>query len=318
LKVYQSLDEFKKVKHAVVTLGTFDGVHQGHRKILQRVRELANDCHGEVVLLTFFPHPRMVLYPGEHGVELLNTPDEKIDLLENAGVDHLIIHPFSATFSQVDPEQFIADILVKKLGTYKLVIGYDHRFGHNRQGSFDDLVKMASDFGFEVEKIPEKDVDDVAVSSTRIRELLNRGEIEDASRLLGGDYRITGMVTKGEQLGRKLGFPTANLIIPPYKLIPTDGVYICNVLIDGECYYGLLSIGRRPTVLDNGELSVEVFIINFDKNIYGKTISISIVHKIRSDKKFNSLEELTTQMHGDLKYALHYIETKPQNNNACL
>jgi len=310
LKVYTSIDQFAGVQHAVVTLGTFDGLHVGHRKIIKRVRDLANDCHGEVVILTFFPHPRMIINPDDHGVFLLNTPDEKIELMEKSGVDHLIIHPFSTEFSKLDAGSFIADILVKRLNTYKLVIGYDHRFGNNREGSFSDLVRLASEYGFEVEKIPEQDIDDVAVSSTRVRRALQDGEIEVANKLLGSRYRISGMVVKGKQLGRQLGFPTANIQVADYKLIPVQGVYICNVYIEQKEFKGLLSIGNRPTVEASGVLSVEVFILDFDADLYGQQIAVEMLHRIRADIKFNGIEELKSQMNADLEFAKSYFESK--------
>jgi riboflavin kinase/FMN adenylyltransferase len=252
----------------------------------------------------------MIINPDDHGVLLLNTPEEKIDLMKSSGVDHLIIHPFSTEFAKLDAGSFIADILVKQLNTYKLVIGYDHRFGNNRQGSFTDLVRKASEFGFEVEKIPEQDVDDIAVSSTRVRRALREGEIDIANKLLGSNYKLSGKVVKGKQLGRQLGFPTANIQVVDYKLIPVQGVYICNVYIEHKEFKGLLSIGTRPTVESAGLLSVEVFIMDFSNDIYDQFITVEIMHRIRADIKFENLEELKNQMNADLEFAKSYFESK--------
>ncbi len=291
----------------MVTIGTFDGVHLGHQKVIKRVRQLADDCHGEVVVLTFFPHPRMIINPGNHGIRLLNTLDEKCELLEKAGVDHLIIHPFSQEFSNHTPEDFVSNVLVNSLGVYKLVIGYDHRFGKDRSGSFDDLIRFAPNYGFEVEKIPEEDVNDIAVSSTRIRNCLQNGEVDEAKQLLGVPYRLSGKVIHGQKLGRELGFPTANLDLENYKLIPEEGVYIGNVYIDGKFHEGLVSIGTRPTINDEGKLSVEVFIMNFDKDLYDRPLKVDLLHRIRPNVKFDNVEQLVDRMKADQKIAEEYF-----------
>ncbi len=311
MKIYQNLEEFQAVDNVVVTIGTFDGVHVGHRKLISRVKELANEINGKTVILTFFPHPRMILYPQEHGIELLNTVKEKIDLLEEAGIDHLIIHPFDQEFSELSSINFIKDVIVNKLQTKRLVIGYDHRFGRNREGTFDDLVKMGKKWKFEVEKIPEEDIDHIAVSSTLIRKALKSGDLDTATSYLGRPYSMTGTVVHGNKIGRTIGFPTANLnILENYKLIPSEGVYIVEVDFMNETLFGMLSIGRRPTIEDEGKLSIEVYLLDFNREIYGAVLTLRLLHWIRGDKKFNSLDELIQQINNDRTYTLNYLKAR--------
>ena len=311
MKIYHSLDDYQPVDNVVVTIGTFDGVHVGHRKLIDRVKEIAREIGGETLILTFFPHPRMVLYPNEHGIELLNTVREKILLLEEAGVDHLIIHPFDQEFSELSSEQFIKQVIAEKIKTSKLVIGYDHRFGRKREGSFEDLLKLAPTLGFEVEKIAEEDVNDIAVSSTLIRQALKSGDVQTAISYLGRPYSLTGTVVHGNKIGRTIGFPTANLKIEEnYKLIPSEGVYVVEADLLNETFYGMLSIGKRPTLENDGRLSVEVFLINFDRNIYGEELTLRILEWIRGDEKFGSIEELTLQIKKDLDYTLKYLNIR--------
>jgi len=310
LKIYHSINEFEPVKNAVVTIGTFDGVHLGHRKLIEKVREIADGIGGETVVLTFFPHPRMVLYPNEHGLELLNTIAEKKALLAEAGVDHLIIHPFDKLFSELSSTEFIKSVIVNKLKTKKLVIGYDHHFGKKREGNFDDLLRLAPEMGFDVEKIEEEDVNNIAVSSTQVRNALKRGDIDTAISYLGRPYTITGKVVHRNKIGRTIGFPTANLqIAEDYKLIPAEGVYVVRVILGKEKFYGMLSIGRRPTVEQNGELSVEVYILDFDREIYGEEITLHFLKWVRADKKFNGIEELKQQIENDRTFTLKYIKS---------
>lgn len=309
MKIYYSLEDFNPVENLVVTIGTFDGVHEGHRKLIHRIREAAREIGGETLALTFFPHPRMVLYPEEHGVELLNTSNEKIKLLEEAGLDHLVIHPFDAEFAGMTSEEFVKKVLVKKLKAAKLVIGYDHKFGKQREGSFDDLLRMGPKYGFSVEKISEKDVNDIAVSSTQVRKALKSGDIATATAFLGRPYSLSGTVIHGNKIGRTIGFPTANIHLPEtYKLIPAEGVYVVEVELMNESFHGMLSIGRRPTIEEKGELSIEVYILNFNREIYGSEITLRFLDRIRGDIKFNSLDELTKQINNDLVYTLNYFE----------
>jgi riboflavin kinase/FMN adenylyltransferase len=299
MKIYHNIDEFKTVKNAVVTIGTFDGVHLGHRKIISRIKELADECGGETVILTFFPHPRMILHPEDESIKLINTINEKAQLLEQLGVDHLIITPFSRDFSNQPPEDYIRDVLVNNIGTKKIVIGYDHRFGKDRQGGLADLLKLAPVYGFEVVEIPEQDIHEVAVSSTRIRTALLDGKIELANEFLGYPFFITGKVVRGDQIGRQIGYPTANIVIEEhYKLIPSDGIFSAMINIGGTNYKGMAYIGSRPTV--NGiTRNIEVNIFDFDKEIYNQQVSMQFYNFVRSDVRFLNLEELKVQLAKD-------------------
>lgn len=299
MNIYHGIEDFNKLDYAVVTSGTFDGVHIGHQKILERLKEVARKNNGETVLLTYWPHPRLVLYPEQTDVQLLNTFEEKAELLREQGIDHLLRIPFTKEFSNTSSEDFIKKLLVEKIGTKKLVIGYDHRFGKNREGSFEHLKANASIYGFNVEEISRQDVDDVAVSSTKIRNGLTEGDVSSAAHLLGRPYRILGRVVRGEKIGRMIGFPTANIEIEfKHKLIPADGAYAVFVDYEGSTYKGMLNIGYRPTV--NGlSRSIEVHIIDFDKEIYGETLSIQFIERIRPEVKFEDIEALKNQLQAD-------------------
>jgi riboflavin kinase/FMN adenylyltransferase len=296
LKVFHSIDEFQKVKGAVVTTGTFDGVHVGHRKIINRLNEIARKNGGESVLLTFHPHPRMVLFPDDHGLELITTMDEKVHLLEEAGIQNLIIHPFTTKFSRTTSLEFIREILVEKIGTSILVIGYDHHFGRNREGSFEHLRESGPLYGFEVEEISVHDVDDVAVSSTKIRRALQEGHVETANKYLAHPFQLSGTVIHGDKLGRKIGFPTANIeVSEESKVVPANGVYACYVLLRGKKMKGMLNIGTRPTV-DGESRRVEVHILDYDEGFYGDTITLEIMNRIRDEKKFDGIAELSARL----------------------
>lgn len=305
MKVYRHLEEFQKVNNAVVTIGTFDGVHIGHRKIISRLTEVARLINGESVILTFFPHPRMILNPEDVNLKLITTITEKAYHLEKLGVDHLIITPFTRDFSNLSAETYIKQILVDKIGTRKIVIGYDHHFGKDREGNLHQLQKFAPEYGYEVEEIPEQDIHDVAVSSTKVRNALLNGDVETANDFLGYPFSLFGQVIKGDQLGRTLGFPTANLLIEEnYKLIPADGIYAVKVKLDGEqVFHGMAYIGNRPTI--NGmSRNIEVNIFDFDSDIYRQYITIEFLHFIRGDMRFNSLEELKDQIAKDKQSAI--------------
>jgi len=299
MKIYHNINEFKAINNAVVTIGTFDGVHLGHRKIIERLKELADECNGETVILTFFPHPRMILNPEDESLKLINTMKEKAELLEKLGVDHLIITPFSRDFSNQSPEAYIRDVLVNTIGTKKIVIGYDHRFGKDRQGNLTALQQYAPVYDYEVFEIPEQDINDVAVSSTLIREALLNGAIELANNFLGYPFYITGKVGRGDQIGRTIGYPTANIMIEEtYKLIPDDGIFSAKVIIRGESYKGMAYIGSRPTI--NGiTRNIEVNIFDFDTEIYGEEISMQFYNYVRGDVKFDGLEGLKIQLAKD-------------------
>ncbi|MDB5026012.1 MAG: bifunctional riboflavin kinase/FAD synthetase [Mucilaginibacter sp.] len=299
MRIYNHIDEFVPVKNAVVTIGTFDGVHLGHRKIIEGIRELAKASGGQTVILTFFPHPRMILHPEDQNLKMINTMAEKAQLLEQLGVDHLIITPFSRDFSNQTAEEYIRDILVSKIGTKKIVIGYDHRFGKDRQGGLAELQLLAPGYGFQVIEIPEQDIHEVAVSSTRIRQALLNDEIELANEFLGYPFFITGKVKRGDQIGRKIGYPTANILIEEtYKLIPGDGIFAVMVQLSGQKYKGMGYIGQRPTI--NGMTrNIEVNLFDFDQDIYTQPIRMEFLHFVRSDIKFTSLDELKIQLEKD-------------------
>jgi riboflavin kinase / FMN adenylyltransferase len=298
LVTYFSLSEFKRLDNAVVTTGTFDGVHLGHQKILQRVSEVCQQTGGESVLLTFHPHPRIVI-SGTKELQLLTTIEEKIEFLEQNGVKHLLIVPFTREFSELSPDEYIQKILIETIGTKKLVIGYDHRFGRNREGSFDYLQAIKHKFGFDIEEISRKDLESVTISSTKIRTALLNGEITFANELLGRAYSIMGTVVKGKQLGRTIGFPTANIYInDTQKLIPVNGVYAVTIQHKQQTYKGMMNIGTRPTV-DGSYRTIEVNIFDFDEEIYGETLKVSFVQKIRNEQKFDSLDALKNQISKD-------------------
>ncbi len=308
MKIYHSIDDFSKLNNAVVTSGTFDGVHIGHQRILERLKEIAEKHNGETVVITFWPHPRLVLYPEENTLQVLNTFEEKAELLKEQGIQHLLRIPFTKEFSQISSQDFIDNVLVNRIGTKKLVIGYDHRFGRNREGSFEQLKLNGPQYGFDVEEIPRQDVDNVGVSSTKIRKALMEGDIETASHFLGRPYSISGRVIKGEKLGRVLGFPTANVDIDShYKLIPAEGIYTVSVNHANAKYGGMLYIGNRPTV-GGTKRSIEVNIFDFDQDIYGENITIRLLTPIRKDARFDDLEALKKQLSADKASALAALQ----------
>ncbi len=308
MKIFRGLDNIQKIQNAVVTQGTFDGVHLAHKIILSKVRQLAIVQNGESVLMTFEPHPRMVLKPDNHDLKLLTTLDEKIELLQNEGIQNLIVIPFTIELSQLHSQEFIKQIIVDKIGTKTLVIGYDHRFGKNREGSFEHLKNFSEDYGFELEEVSEQVVDEIAISSTKIRNALNAGKITTASKYLGRNYSISGSVIKGRQLGRTIGYPTANMLVnSEHKLIPCDGVYAVKVIVQNKTFGGMLNIGNNPTVEGKGR-SIEVNIFDFSEDIYNQSISIVFVNKLRGEEKFNGLNALQTQLEKDKLLAIEAIK----------
>ena len=311
LKVYTSISDFNPSKKTIATLGTFDGVHSGHRKIITRLIKNAEDDSCESVILTFFPHPRMVLQR-DATIKLLNTIDEKSQLLEQQGLDNLIIHPFDTTFSQLSAEEFVKSILVDRLNIKKIIIGHDHRFGKNRTADINDLIVYGKKYGFEVEQISAREIDDVAVSSTKIRTALTEGNIELANDYLGYDYFLTGTIVKGRQLGRTIGFPTANLnIAEEYKQIPKSGVYVVSTIIDQKKVFGMMNIGTNPTV-GGKQLSIESYFFDFDADIYDTKLRISLLHRLRDEHKFASVDLLKKQLHHDQEASLSYLRGTKQ------
>ncbi|WP_298307447.1 bifunctional riboflavin kinase/FAD synthetase [Flavobacterium sp.] len=308
MKTFRNIKEYNN-KKSVVTIGTFDGVHIGHKKILERIIFNAKELNCESVVLTFFPHPRMVLQDNSV-VQLLNTVNEKTLLLEKTGIDNLIIHPFNQEFSRLTAEEFVKEILVNQLNIRKIIIGYDHRFGRNRTANINDLIVFGKEYGFEVEQISAQEINDNAVSSTKIRNAILEGNITLANNYLGYNYFFSGIVVKGKQLGRTIGFPTANIKInEDYKLIPKNGVYIVKSNYDKKTIFGLMNIGTRPTV-DGTNQTIEVFFLDFDKTIYDETLTIEIIEFIREEQKFDSLNDLKNQINEDKNFALNYINTR--------
>lgn len=307
MKIFHSISSFVPSGRNIVTLGTFDGVHKGHRAILEKVVAAAARRDLESVVLTFFPHPRMVLQQSNE-IKLLNTMDEKAKLLEDFGVDNLIIHPFDHTFSRLTAEDFVKDVLVAQLRTAGIIIGYDHRFGRNRTATIEDLVLFGKEYDFEVGQISATEINEVSVSSTKIRNALAAGEIEVANAFLGYPYFLTGIVTKGRQLGRTIGYPTANITIPEdYKLIPAAGVYVATATLEGKEYGGMLNIGSNPTV-GTGGLNIEINLFDFDADIYGATIQVRLLTRLRDEQKFTSLDALKEQLGNDKAAARQYLE----------
>ncbi|AYN69263.1 bifunctional riboflavin kinase/FAD synthetase [Euzebyella marina] len=302
----QSLSKYDEQHPTAITIGTFDGVHIGHRKILDRLIKNAATLNLKSTVLTFFPHPRMVLQK-DADIKLLNTIDEKCKILENLGLDQLIIHPFTREFSRLTATEFVRDILVNDLKTKKIIIGYDHRFGRNRNANITDLKAFGSTLDFEVEEIPAQEIDEVSVSSTKIRKALEEGDVQTANSYLGYNYMLTGTIKKGKGLGRQLGFPTANLhIAEDYKLVPKKGVYVVQSQINGKQIFGMMNIGYNPTVAGK-EKSTEINFFDFSKDLYGQKIQIEILKRIRDEHKFNSVEELKNQLEKDRQTSISFL-----------
>ncbi|WP_339887327.1 bifunctional riboflavin kinase/FAD synthetase [uncultured Flavobacterium sp.] len=306
MNTYQSIFDYNKNKKSILTLGTFDGVHIGHQKILQKLVKQANANGLESILLTFFPHPRMVLKQDEK-IQLLNTIEEKSKLIEETGVDNLIIHPFDSTFSELSAEEFVKKILIDKLNLAKIIIGYDHKFGKNRSADINDLIILGKKYNFEVEQISAKEIDDISISSTKIRKALLNGNIELVTSYLGHNYSFFGTIVEGKKIGRTINYPTANLqISEDYKLIPKNGVYVVSSNIDNKTIFGMMNIGNNPTVHGDSE-SIEIHFFNFNEDIYTKKICVNLLSRIRDEQKFDSLNELKKQLDLDKKYSENYI-----------
>ncbi|MEO2053310.1 MAG: bifunctional riboflavin kinase/FAD synthetase [Allomuricauda sp.] len=307
METIHNISHFKDLPfQTVITIGTFDGVHIGHRKILERLINNAKNTNLKSTVLTFFPHPRMVLQK-DVDIKLLNTLEEKKQILETLGLDYLIVHPFTKEFSRLSATEFVRDILVNSLKVKKVIIGYDHRFGRNRNANIQDLITFGNALDFEVEEISAQEIDDVSVSSTKIRSALKEGDIETANSYLGYNYMLTGTIKKGKGLGKKFGFPTANLHIEEaHKLIPKTGAYVVKSEIDGKEYFGMMNIGYNPTV-DGTDKSIEINFFDFDGNLYGKKIQVQLLHRIRDEFKFNSVEELKEQLKKDKSHSLGLI-----------
>ena len=310
MKIIQSITAFNSSEKTIVTIGTFDGIHIGHQKILKDLIKTAKKEGKKSVLLTFFPHPRMVLQK-ENKILLLNTIKEKSGLLEKMGLDYLIIHPFSRDFSRLTALDFVRDILVNKLNTSRLIIGYDHHFGKNREGNIHQLKEYSLLYDFKVEEIPAQDIDDVSVSSTKIRTALKDGNLKTANNYLGYHYMLNGTVVSGKKLGGTIGFPTANIEIKePYKLIPKTGVYIIRTYINTILYTGMMNIGFNPTVLGKHQ-TIEAHLFDFNEDLYGKEIMIEFIYFLREEHKFESVKELVVQLNIDKENAISYLSNNP-------
>ena len=300
MKVIYGIENYKPFKSCALTIGTFDGIHAGHQKIIKRLVSVSNNKNIHPVVLTFFPHPRMVLQ-SETSIKLIDTLDEKIHLLKKLKIGTLIIHPFSKSFSRMTANEFVRDIIVKSLSVKYLIIGYDHRFGRNREATVDNLVNCGFTYGFEVEQIEAKEIESVNVSSTKIRNAITNGDIHKANKYLGRPFRITGKVVTGNGIGRKIDFPTANIsVTEDFKLLPKDGVYFVKSIFKNHYFFGMMNIGFRPTV--SGKVrTTEVHYFNFNENLYDKKIKIEVLDLIRNEKRFNSLKDLEKQLVSDKK-----------------
>jgi riboflavin kinase/FMN adenylyltransferase len=309
MQIHTDITAFHGVKRPVLTTGTFDGVHLGHQVILDRLRTVARREEGESVLFTFHPHPRMVLFPNDNDLRLLTTVEEKQHLLEKAGLDHLLVVPFSREFSRMLASDYVRDVLVGRLGVHAVVIGYDHRFGRNREGDIGLLRQLGRSSGFRVEEIPAQVIDHVKVSSTKIREALLAGHVAKANTLLGYTYMLNGVVVKGRQLGRTIGWPTANIgAIDPNKLVPGNGVYaITATTLQGD-FKGMMSIGVRPTVEEHGARTVEAHLFGLDQDIYGKPITVRLHGRLRDELRFDSMDAMKEAIHKDKRDALRVLE----------
>mgnify|MGYP000997978523 CR=1 FL=1 len=308
MSVFYNISELSQVTNSIVTIGTFDGVHLGHQKIIKRLVELKQKQGGEIVLFTFDPHPRKILFPEQKDLKLITTTEEKCDILKQFGVDHVLVYPFTTEFSKMQAQDYISNIIAKGLKTKTLVIGYDHRFGSNREGSIDTLKQFAPIYHFDLEEIPAQEINQLNVSSTRIRKAIEDGDIQTANDFIGYTFFITGEVIKGKQLGRTIGYPTANIFIDNAdKLIPKIGVYAVNVVLKGVTYKGMLNVGTNPTTDFDNKIKIEVNIFDFDADIYGETLKVEFVKWIRNEEKFANLDELKQALANDKIACTHAL-----------
>ena len=306
MKIFNNIQSYSSEKESILTIGTFDGVHIGHNKILTKLVEESKKNNLSSLIMTFFPHPRIVLQKSEE-IKMIDTMDEKIHLFEKTGVDNLIIQPFDENFSKIRAKEFVEEILVKRLKIKHIIIGYDHRFGKDREASVEDLKKFGLNYMFTVEEIAAQEIHSIAISSTKIRNAILKGEIKKCNEYLGRNFMLTGKVVHGDGLGKKINFPTANIQIKePYKIIPKNGVYLAKTIFNSNIYFGMMNIGVRPTIGGKNK-SLEVYFFNFKNNIYDKTISIEIINKIRDEEKFSSIDELKTQLKKDEQFCLKLI-----------
>ncbi|MDB4195410.1 bifunctional riboflavin kinase/FAD synthetase [Flavobacteriales bacterium] len=308
MKIYRNIADFKPEKKVFLTVGTFDGIHFGHQKIIDSLKSLANEEDGESVMLTFSPHPRLVLFPENNNLKLINTLDEKINRLESSGIDHLIIYPFTKDFSRISALEYVRDFLVKEIKVSTLIIGYDHQFGRNREGNFEYLKELSELYGFDVKEISAQDINDINVSSTKIRKAIELGDIPLANEYLGYTFPLIGKVIEGKKLGNTIGFPTANLLIEDKtKIIPKPGAYVVYVEVDGNRYKAMLNIGKNPTIDESEQEKIEVNLFDFDGNLYQKTIKVEFIERLRDEVKFDSLDALKNQLRLDKANSLKIL-----------
>jgi riboflavin kinase/FMN adenylyltransferase len=305
VKIHHDFSSFKEVKNPVLTIGTFDGVHLGHQALLNRMKTLAQEVNGETVVLTFTPHPRTVLFPEDHGIQLLSDTQEKRKFLDDCGIDHLVEFPFTMEFAKKSAFEYVRDLLVVGMNVHTVIVGYDHRFGRNREGNFQLLLEYADMFQFHVEEIPAQLINESEVSSTKIRNAISVGNVEFAMQATGRNYVLSGTVVHGKGNGQKIGFPTANIkISDPLKLIPANGVYVVETNINGKNYRGAMNIGTRPTFELNGSRSLEVHVIGFHNNLYEQPLQVEFIRKLRDEQNFGSIDALKEQLAKDIANAI--------------
>ena len=310
MKVHYGIDSLKEIKNPIITVGTFDGVHLGHQKIIERLKKLAKNSHGETVLLTFNPHPRKVLF-NDQNLKLINTLEEKIIILEKFGLDHLVVHPFTKEFSKLSAREYVEELLVKKLNTNTLVIGYDHHFGYDRKGNIELLKKLQKEFNYQLEEITVHEIDEIKISSTKIRTAIENGKIKLVNEYSGNYYHFSGKIIKGNGIGKTINYPTANLeLISKDKILPANGVYAIKCNIENIILSGVMNIGNRPTIDNSSKISIECHIFNWDKEIYNQTLQITVIEKIRSEIKFPNLDELKNQIVKDCIVAKRILDEK--------
>lgn len=307
MKIFTDLSQTTNEKNTFITIGTFDGVHLGHQKIIERIVSKAAEENGRSFLITFDPHPRKIV-PGDFNVKLLTTTEEKLVILEKLGVQNVFLVNFTKEFSQLSADEFIQRYIINGTGVKEIIIGSDHHFGKDRTGDLKKLTELRKQFNFNLSMVEEVKINELVVSSTKIRNALAEGNLYLANSFIGRYYSISGQVINGDKRGRQLGYPTANLQIFEDKLLPALGIYFCEVIIANKKYFGLLSIGRRPTFYSEGEIIPEVYIFNFDKDIYGKTITLNLIERIRSEIKFDTADDLIQQMDKDKKTGLEILE----------
>lgn len=309
MKVYRSIEDVPEIKNPILTLGTFDGVHLGHQKIIALLRENAKKMDGETVLFTFHPHPRIVLHPDDHGMELIQSIDERIKKLEKCGIDHLILFPFSIDFSRTTATEFVRDILINKINVRLMTIGYNHHFGRNREGNLELLKELGDIYDFEVQELPAFKEGEISISSTKIRNAITEGNIKLANTYLGNVFEFKGKVKRGDQIGSQIGFPTANIEpLGENQIIPQNGVYAVGVVFEGTMYGGMMNIGTRPTVSQSGEKRIEIHLFDFDRTIYERELQVIVYERVRSEKTFDSLTELKEQLKNDQTNCLRILD----------